>query len=254
MRTKSASIVAFFPAPNFWQREIRRAFFVSHETIYRYIKEDKRQGGDLWCSLRSKKPYRKRSKNGENLEFGKIKNRVSIEKRPEIVNEKTRLGDWEGDTVIGKGQKGALVTLVDRTSRFLVARPLPNKAASGVTSAIVSALSPYKRTKCKTITFDNGKEFTFHEIMAEKLNTDIYFAHPYCSWERGLNENTNGLLREYFPKKMPLDKVSEEELAAAVEKINHRPRKSLGWKTPYEVFFNKTTRITKRIKKVALRI
>ena len=128
-----------------------------------------------------------------------LKHRVSIDDRPEIVELKERIGDWEEDTVVGKNHKGAIVTLSCRASRYTLATMLPGKHAVAVTAAITRLLSPHK-LKRHTVTFDHGKEFAGHEKMATQLEVDIYFAHPFCSWERGLNENTNGLLRQYFPK------------------------------------------------------
>ena len=224
---------------------------ISHETIYLHIYADKRRGGDLWRHLRCQKPRRKRYASGQERR-GTIKNRIGIDERPGIVDQKNRIGDWEGDTVIGKNHQGALVTLVERKSRYILAAQVPGKHASGVTAAVTRLLRPHKR-KCHTMTFDNGKEFAEHETIAAKLNVDIYFAHPYHSWERGLNENSNGLLRQYFPKGMELIKVTQEQVQWAVDRLNHRPRKVLGFRTPFEVFFGKTVRYTKPPLGVALR-
>ena len=224
---------------------------ISHETIYMHIYEDKRRGGGLWQHLRCQKPRRKRYASGQERR-GTIKNRIGIDERPGIVDQKSRIGDWEGDTVIGKDHRGALVTLAERKSRYILAAPVPGKHASGVTAAVTRLLHPHK-DKCYTMTFDNGKEFAEHEIMAAKLNADVYFAHPYHSWERGLNENSNGLLRQYFPKGMELIEVTQEQVQWAVDRLNHRPRKVLGFRTPFEVFFGKTVRYTKPPSGVALR-
>lgn len=224
---------------------------ISHETIYTYVYADKRAGGDLWLHLRCQKRSRKRYASGQERR-GMLKNRVSIDDRPEIVDLKERIGDWEGDTVIGKNHKGAMVTLADRASRYALATMLPSKHADGVTAAVTRLLRPHRR-KRHTVTFDNGKEFAGHEKIAKKLEVDIYFAHPYCSWERGLNENTNGLLRQFFPKGTKFDTVTEDDLQAAVTALNHRPRKVLGFKSPYEVFFGKEKRYTASAQAVALR-
>ena len=231
--------------------EFEGVFKISHETIYQRIYADKRKGGDLHVHLRSQKPHRKRYASGQERR-GVIKNRVSIDERPEIVAEKSRIGDWEGDTVIGKNHKGGLVTLAERKSRYVLAGHIRSKHAGGVTSVITGLLAPYKE-QCHTITFDNGKEFAEHEKVAEALKADIYFAHPYHSWERGLNENSNGLLRQYFPKGMELTDITEAQVLAAVEKLNHRPRKVLGYRTPHEVFFGVEIRYTKQPAAVALR-
>lgn len=225
---------------------------ISHETIYLHIYADKRRGGDLWRHLRCQKPRRKRYASGQERR-GTIKNRVGIDERPEIVDQKNRIGDWEGDTVTGKNHQGVLVTLAERKSRYVLAAQVPGKHAPGVTAAVTRLLRPHKH-KCHTVTFDNGKEFAEHETIAAELNADVYFAHPYHSWERGLNENSNGLLRQYFPKGMELTEVTQEQVEWAVDRLNHRPRKVLGFKTPFEVFFGKTVRYTKPPLGVALRI
>ena len=223
---------------------------ISHESIYRYLYTDKRAGGDLWRHLRCQKPRRKRYASGQER-HGVIRNRISIDKRPEIVEQRIRIGDWEGDTVIGKNHQGGLVTLAERKSRYVLAGPVRSKHAEGVTAKVNSLLRPHKH-KCHTVTFDNGKEFAEHEIIAAELKADIYFAHPYHSWERGLNENSNGLLRQYFPKGMSLTDVTEEQVQWAVDRLNHRPRKVLAFRTPFEVFFGTTMRYTKPPLKVAL--
>lgn len=224
---------------------------ISHEAIYRHVYADKREGGDLHQHLRGQKPYRKRYASGQERR-GVLKNRVSIEERPEIVDQKTRIGDWEGDTVIGKNHKGGLVTLAERKSRYVLAGPIRSKCAEGVTTVITRLLMPHK-DKCHTITLDNGKEFAGHESLAAELQTAIYFAHPYSSWERGLNENSNGLLRQYFPKGMDLSNLTEEQVLRAVDRLNHRPRKVLGGKSPHEVLFGVEIRYTKPPVVVALR-
>ena len=231
--------------------ELEGGLQISHEIIYQHIYADKRNGGNLHQHLRSQKPRRKRYASGQERR-GTIKNRVSIDERPEIVAEKTRMGDWEGDTVIGKNQKGGLVTLAERKSRYVLAGHIRSKHAAGVTAVTTRLLTPYK-DKCHTITFDNGREFAEHEKMAAELKADIYFANPYHSWERGLNENSNGLLRQYFPKGMELTDITEEQVQEAVERINHRPRKVLGFRTPHEVFFGVELRYTKQPLAVALR-
>lgn len=201
-------------------------------SIYNFIRRDKANGGDLYKNLRHKK-YKQRT--GSPDARGQICNRISIEERPAIVGKKVRLGDWEADTVIGKGHKGVLVTLTERVSKLNLIAHVPSKHAEGVTEAIIAMLKPYKK-ELHTITFDNGKEFAYHEKIAEALNVDTYFAHPYRSWERGLNENHNGLIRQYLPKDQPLDKVSKKQVIDIQTRLNRRPRKLLGFKTPEEVY------------------
>jgi len=203
---------------------------LSHESIYLHIWKDKFTGGNLYTNLRRQgKKYDKR-RNGKSTR-GQIKNRVSIDDRPKIVDDKSRIGDWEIDTVIGKGHSGALVTIVDRVTKFTVSKQVDSKSADDVTKATISLLKPYKDI-VHTITADNGKEFSYHEKISEALETEFYFAHPYSSWERGLNENTNGLLRQYFPKKTDFKNVSQKEVSFAVKRLNTRPRETLGFKTP----------------------
>jgi IS30 family transposase len=227
------------------------ALQISHETIYRYIYADKREGGDLHRHLRSQKPRRKRYASGQERR-GMIKNRICIEARPAIVDQKTRIGDWEGDTMIGQHHQGGLVTLAERKSRYVLAGRIRSKHAKGVTQVTTRLLRPHKH-RCHTITFDNGKEFAGHERIAAALGASIYFAHPYCSWERGLNENSNGLLRQYFPKGMALINITEGQVQRAVERLNHRPRKVLGFRSPHEVLFGVVLRYTKTPRAVALR-
>ena len=214
---------------------------ISHEWIYQYIYADQRSGGDLYRFLRCQKLRRKRY--GIYSRRGTIPNQVSIDDRPAIVDSKRRFGDWEGDTVIGKGHRGALVTLVERKSLYTVIRAVLYKTAEAVRNAVTDGLTPHI-DRVHTITYDNGREFADHEGMASDLETQIYFAHPYSSWERGLNENTNGLIRQYFPKNRDLRTVTKREVEKAMDKLNHRPRKSLGYRTPYEVFFNTRTSLT----------
>ena len=223
---------------------------ISHEIIYQHVYADKREGGDLCQHLRGQKPYRKRYASGQERR-GVIKNRVSIDERPAIVDQKTRIGDWEGDTVIGKNHKGGLVTLAERKSRYVLAGHIASRHADGVTAVITRLLSPHK-DKCHTITFDNGKEFAEHETIAAELKASVYFAHPYSSWERGLNENSNGLLRQYFPKGMELTNITDEQVQHALERLNHRPRKVLGGRSPHEVLFGVEMRYTKPPLAVAL--
>lgn len=216
--------------------KLEKRLSISAECIYQHAYADKTRGGDLVAHLRCQKVRRKRYASGYERR-GILRNRVGIECRPAVVNAKTRIGDWEGDTVVGKDHKGVLVTLVERKSRYTLSCPLPSKHSAGVTQAIVDLLRPHRRV-CKTLTFDNGKEFAEHEFIARCLSAKVYFAHPYCSWERGLNENTNGLLRQYFPKGTNLRNITQGQVDEAVYKLNHRPRKCLGYRTPHEAFYN----------------
>ena len=215
--------------------KLQGVFRISPESIYQHAYRDKAQGGDLVSYLRCQKARRKRYGSGHERR-GQLKDRVCIEKRPAIVEARARIGDWEGDTIVGRGHSGVLVSLVDRMSRYTLARELPNREAAPVSAAIIEMLRPHMK-QCHTITFDNGKEFADHVFFGGCLGADIYFAHPYHSWERGTNENTNGLLRQYFPKKMSFLNLSGIDVDDAVYRLNHRPRKCLGYRTPHEVFY-----------------
>lgn len=205
---------------------------VSHEWIYQHIARDKAAGGVLYhCLRQGHKRYRRRSSTRRSP----IKDAISIEQRPAIVETRERLGDWEADTVLGKQGTGALVTLAERKSRLYLVRRVDSKRSGVVKDAIIDMLRPYKAA-VHTITFDNGGEFAEHRAIAEQLGATAYFAHPYSSWERGLNENCNGLLRQYIRKGTDLTTVSDKAVAQAVAKLNSRPRKCLGFRPPAAVF------------------
>ena len=206
---------------------------VSHEWIYLYIYQNMQADGDLHTHLRCQKKRRKRY--GSYSRRGQLKNRVSIDERPAVVDLKNRIGDWEADTVAGRQTGPRLVTLVDRKSRFTLVGLAKDKSAEAVTQTILDLIEGH-HNRVKTITYDNGKEFAGHEKIAKQSESKAYFAHPYSSWERGLNENTNGLLRQYFPKGSDFTKLTDEEVSIAMDKLNNRPRKCLGFKTPNQVF------------------
>lgn len=213
---------------------------ISHESIYQHVLADKARGGNLYRHLRH--AHKKRKKRyGSYDRRGQIKGRVSIDQRPAIVDAKKRIGDWEIDTIIGKKHKGALLTLVERKSKFTLIRKVPNKQADLVAEAAIDLLNPYQ-VKVFTITADNGQEFAHHECIKEQLKTHLYFAHPYHAWERGLCENTNGLIRQYFPKGTDFQTIKQEHVQMAMNRLNNRPRKTLGYKTPNEVFFQAITK------------
>ena len=213
-----------------WLRE-DQSIDISYETIYQHIWSDKKSGGHLFQHLRRKgKAYQSRSKD-KQAGRGFIKNRISIDERPHVVDDKSRMGDWEIDLVIGKGHSGALVTIVERKTSVTVSTRVDDKSAKTVTAATIALLAPFKGAVL-TITADNGKEFAYHEKMTESLKCDVYFADPYCSWQRGLNENTNGLLRQYWPKSTDFKKVSQSAVQDVIVNLNDRPRKKLNYKTP----------------------
>jgi len=209
-------------------------FHVSPEWIYQHILKDKCQGGELYRHLRCRKQRKKRYGSYERR--GQIPNKVSIEQRPAIVETRQRIGDWELDTIIGKGHRQAIVSLTERKSRLTRIAKVESKCAEGVTRTVIALLKPLMED-VHTLTSDNGKEFAQHDTIAKALRAEYYFAHPYASWERGLNENTNGLIRQYFPKNCDFTQITDEQIQTAMEKLNNRPRKCLGMKTPNQVFF-----------------
>jgi IS30 family transposase len=215
-----------------WLRD--QGIKLSHERIYQMIWQDKRDGGNLWRSLRRRgKRYNKRA--GKNAGRGLIPNRIDISDRPAIVARKARLGDWEGDTVASAGHKGGLLTLVERKSLLTKISKLRRSTARATQRATVRRLKPIGNF-VHTITFDNGKEFAAHQDIAHALKAKIFFATPYHAWERGLNENTNGLIRDFFPKGTDFSTISNAEVAKVERLLNARPRKSLGFRSPQEVF------------------
>jgi len=205
---------------------------ISHEWIYQYIYRDKRNGGTLWKHLRCRKKRKKRY--GSYDKRGQIPNRTSIDERPQVVEDRSRLGDWEADTIIGKGKKGAIVTLVDRKSRYLRMGLVSKRTKEAVKEMIITLLADFP---VHTITCDNGKEFAGHEDIAKALEASIYFAHPYASWERGTNENTNGLIRQYIPKDTKFSELTHEDISFVENRLNTRPRKCLSFNPPV-VFLN----------------
>lgn len=209
-------------------------FSVSHETIYQYVWNDKRDGGTLYMQLRQGQKKR-RKRRGSKDSRGKIRNRVDIDQRPAVVEKRSRFGDWEADLVCGAGASGYLITLVDRVSRRVLIGYTQTKFADQVTAEILRLL---RNEAVETITFDNGKEFAGHEQIAAELCCECYFAKPYHSWERGANENTNGLIRQYFPKKMSFAAITVEQIVFVENRLNTRPRKCLGFKPPNTIYFS----------------
>jgi IS30 family transposase len=198
---------------------------ISCSTLYRHITRLN------WQQRLPRRGKKRRTSAALGAGAALIPNRVDIDERPSIVDSNTELGHWEGDTVYG--QDSYLVTLVERVSKLLLTVKVPNKTKGVVADAVCDLLAPYRKL-CKTITFDNGGEFAAHESMAKQLDCNIYFAKPYHSWERGLNENTNGLLRRYYPKGMALSQVSHGDVERTAFLINARPRKALEYLSPLE--------------------
>lgn len=217
---------------------------VSLETIYQYVYRDKKSGGALYRNLRF--GHKKRRKRlGTNDKRGKIPNKTMIAERPAEVENKERFGDWEGDTIIGGNHQGVVVTLVERKSKHTLMGKSEDKSAAAVHKVVVDLLQSTTLPK-KTITFDNGTEFAYHQLIAKDVGAQVYFATPYHSWERGLNENTNGLIRQFIPKKQNLKELDEKVIEAVQENLNNRPRKSLGFLTPIE-FYQAADKKTKSV-------
>ena len=214
---------------------------ISHEWIYQYVLQDKWAGGELYRHLRCQKQRRKRY--GQYERRGQLLNCTSIEERPALVNRRQRLGDWEVDTLIGKRHKQAMVTLTERKSRFTLLGKVIHRTAQEVENQIHKLLQPVSN-QVYTLTSDHGKEFANHQHLAETLNLKFYFAHPYAAWERGTNENTNGLIRQYFPKKHDFQTISKNQIQQVMHKLNLRPRKTLRFKTPFEVFYHLSVALT----------
>lgn len=216
---------------------------VSPETIYRSIYSDDKLGAILKPCLRQRRP-RRRLRGQRKPTRPMIPNRVGIEHRPAAVDTLERYGDWEGDLVVGANQQGAILTLVERKSMLLRAIGLPSRHAAGVAAAAIRAMSDLSQQWRRTLTFDNGSEFAHHQTIAESLQTQIYFAHPYSAWERARNENTNGLLRQYLPKNTSFADLTQRALDSIVNQINQRPRKKLGYRTPLFLSLNQSVALT----------
>ena len=217
---------------------------VSYETLYQHVYADKTQGGTLWKNLRCQKQKRKRYASGRDRR-GQIPSRRPLSERPAHVECRKQVGHWECDTVIGANHKQAIVTVVERKSGYAVMAKVSNKTADLVGQAIIKALTPFE-ARVKTLTYDNGKEFCGHALIDEALNSTGYFARPFASWERGTNENFNGLLRQYVPKKRPMKNINDEEIKMIENRLNNRPRKRLGFRTPAEVFHQSLSRVALR--------
>ena len=211
---------------------IKGKFKVSYQTIYRYLYEDRRSGGELYKNLRQRGVrYRKRHVSG-----GPIAGRRFIEERPECVERRERLGDWELDTIVSSRGAAGIVTMVDRVSQLVLMQKVACLKSRYVAYAILARLSKLK-SKVHTLTSDNGSEFAGHLYVAQKLQADFYFARPYKPWQRGLNEKTNGLIRKYFPKGMALGNIPAADITRVMKALNTRPRKTLNYLTPNEIFY-----------------
>jgi IS30 family transposase len=208
---------------------------ISHTTIYRWIWSDPQRARQFRPFLRiARKPRRK--PYGKPSRQGQILGKRSIDERPQEANERQRLGDWEGDTLVGKGRKGYLLTCVDRASRYLIARKVKTCASEPIAERLQHTIRRLPDSKRHSLTLDNGREFARPAELERRLCLKVFFAHPYHAWERGTNENTNGLLRQYLPKNSDLAVLTANQLRSCVSALNHRPRKCLGYQSPFEVF------------------
>ena len=214
---------------------------ISPVTIYNWVYRNRDEGGEFYKYLRQSHKRRRKRRAGEDRR-GQMPDRRMIDERPDVVNERNRIGDWEGDTVEGAKGSGFFGTYVDRKTRYTVAVKVDDKSADTVTKATLEAMKKLPPEKVRTMTFDNGKEFAGFKELERGLNMTGYFARPYHSWERGTNENTNGLLRQFFPKGMDFSRVDQSALDKAVELLNNRPRKCLNYRTPTEVFWSEPMR------------
>ncbi len=209
---------------------------ISYEAIYRYIYLHRQ--AKLNRKLIALLPYHKsqrRRANSYSKRKIKINDQVSIDDRPKHIENRNEIGHWEGDLIIGKGQKSAIGTLVERKSRYAIIVKLSNRKSKTVRKCFVEEFNKFDDLFLKTLTYDNGVEMAQHKLLTEQTGMQVYFAHPYSSWERGTNENTNGLIRRYFPKGTDFNTVDELQLKTVQERLNNRPRKILNFKTPSEI-------------------
>lgn len=207
---------------------------MSHETIYLHVRRDKEEGGSLWRHLRGSRRQR-RKRYGRKDGRGRLAGKRMIGERPAVVERRRRFGDWELDTVHGRG-KPCVVTAVERKSGFVRIGPLPGATVEHTNARTIELLSSEPHP-VRTLTSDNGVEFHGYKQLEEALGATVYFATPHHAWERGTNENTNGLLRQYLPKGTPLGALTQQQCAALAAKLNHRPRRRLRYRTPHEVYY-----------------
>jgi len=209
---------------------------ISHEAIYMHIYShpQARLNRKLIALLPYHKSRRKTVKGTKRRKI-RIKDQVSIDQRPSYIEERLEIGHWEGDLMIGVKQSSAIGTLVERKSRLTFIVKLKNRRSATVVKGFTKELNNLNSMFKKTMTYDNGMKMAKHKLLTKKTGIQVYFAHPYSSWERGTNENTNGLIRRYFPKGTNFNDITEVQLKTVQEKLNNRPRKVLKFKTPHEV-------------------
>ena len=222
---------------NTWNKYYANDMSIAHETIYAYIYIlPKRQlKKELISNLRQARKYRRKQRRGTKVERS-LENMLSIHERPKAVEDRTIPGHWEGDLIVGKNNQSALGTLVERTTRTVLLVPLKSKEAEYVAKAFARTIKKLPTEMKLTMTYDQGREMAKHEIITKRTGVKVYFADPRSPWQRGTNENTNGLIRQYFPKGTDFNKVSNYRIKKVQDLLNSRPRKVLNWLTPYEVF------------------
>lgn len=209
---------------------------ISHEAIYQYVYDPFTPNREeLISCLRRSHRRRKRKGQAPGKHKSRIINRIGIEQRPKVVDERSRFGDWESDTLVSRQSKAALLSMVERKSRLVQIEKLKARTAPLTSKAIIRRLLGFPQESLHTITFDNGAEHAKHQDISEKVKIDCFFCDPYSSWQRGTNENTNGLIRQYLPKKTDFAIISDEDIRLIESRLNNRPRKCLGFKTPLEV-------------------
>jgi IS30 family transposase len=239
------------------EEEIKANGYISHETIYAFVYSEETKQYKYWKYLRRHRKKRYKQGSRKSRKGGTIKNMTSISQRPKWINQKSRIGDWESDSMIFSKQKEILSVQVERKTREVKITKCKNKTAKETKKAIISQLGSEDAENLKTITFDRGTEGALHEEIAKELKLDIYFCHPYCSWEKGAVENRNMFIRQYLPRYIKLSEVSHEEIYEIQEKLNNRPMKCLGFRTPNEMkFFEKFNRfppIDKKVRKDILK-
>ena len=218
---------------------------ISHEAIYRHVYRDKKAGGCLYLHLRCQKPYRKRCTGSGRKRRGRIVNPRPIDERPAHIEERAQVGHWEFDSIVGPNHASSLITGVERKSGYVVIARLDEPGAGGACRAMRALLEPMAH-RVKTVTTDNGSEFARHAKLDRHVGCLSYFCRPYASWQRGSNENANGLIRQYLPKKRNLATVTQQEIELIMDRLNNRPRKRLGYKTPNQIFLPSLRRFATR--------
>lgn len=220
---------------------------ISHEAIYQFLKNDKANGGKIYLHLR--RGHRRRRKRFSVPRVrSDLLNRRHISTRPSEINDRSRIGDWERDLMYGDSRRAAFLTFVERATLFTVIKKVESKSPKEIASKTIEAMA---KTNCKSITNDNGFEFREHEFESKTLNVPIYFTNPYSSWEKGTCENTNGLIRQYFPEDVSMKEIKDEQIKAVEQRLNNRPRKKIGFRTPLEAFTKGSTRSLSELKDVS---